>query len=45
MNKLELIETLKTEAGLNKNEATTIVHPGPVLILRETIQSIHWQES
>lgn len=26
MNKLELIETLKTEAGLNKNEATTVVH-------------------
>ena len=26
MNKLELIETLKTEAGLTKNEATLVVH-------------------
>ena len=26
MNKLELIETLKTEAGLTKNEATTVVN-------------------
>ncbi len=26
MNKLELIETLKTEAGLTKNEATAVVH-------------------
>jgi integration host factor subunit beta len=25
MNKLELIETLKTEAGLTKNEATVVV--------------------
>ncbi len=26
MNKLELIETLKTEAGLTKNEAMAVVH-------------------
>ena len=26
MNKLDLIETLKTEAGLTKNEAATVVH-------------------
>jgi integration host factor subunit beta len=26
MNKLELIETLKTEAGLTKNEAAVVVH-------------------
>jgi integration host factor subunit beta len=26
MNKLELIETLKTKAGLTKNEATTVVN-------------------
>ena len=26
MNKLELIETLKTEAGLTKNEATAVVN-------------------
>ena len=26
MTKLELIETLKTEAGLTKNEATVVVH-------------------
>ena len=26
MNKLELIETLKTEAGLTKNEATMVVN-------------------
>ena len=26
MNKLELIETLKTEAGLTKNEAAAVVH-------------------
>ena len=26
MNKLELIETLKTEAGLTKNEAAEVVH-------------------
>ncbi len=26
MNKLELIETLKTETGLTKNEATAVVN-------------------
>ena len=26
MNKLELIETLKTEAGLTENEAAVVVH-------------------
>ncbi len=26
MNKLELIETLKTEAGITKNEAAAVVH-------------------
>ena len=26
MNKLDLIETLKTEAGLTKNEAAAVVH-------------------
>ncbi len=26
MNKLDLIETLKTEAGITKNEAAAVVH-------------------